>query len=364
MEVIEQPNTPLVGIDDESLALILDLQRQDETALKLYLEEVAQATVFAFDRRLARSIQTAVQEDANTLHHLLAEEKTATQDHQLSLELSRPGSAQSTRRPPATDTIKSAEDEDMELIEKMEYLYVTGEHDDTEDIYGVSDDETSVVGEGAESSKWAASRPHRTRECVCCGDTRHFTDVSRAPCQHEYCRDCLRRLFEDAMRDESLFPPRCCKKPLPLDKNLLFLPQTVVATFREKTAELSTSNRTYFHRKECSAFLHPSKYVNQVARCDDCAAENCINCKGSSHGGDCPQDEQLQQVLALSRRLSLWCRILLRLWYNLEEMQMCRMGRTPAAGTGRSNRRQGPPNHPFAANIEARARNGRIDRIV
>lgn len=187
MAVIEQPNIPLAGIEDESLALILELQRQDgkhlgnmaigkkregslpsdlETALKFYLEEVAQATVFAFDRRVARSIKTAVREDADTLHHLVAEERMATQDHHMSQELSRGGSGQSTATPAAfADIRKSSEDEDMELINKLAYLYVTGEHDDTEDIYGVSDDDTSTADLGPESSAWAASRPQRTRLC-------------------------------------------------------------------------------------------------------------------------------------------------------------------------------------------------------
>ncbi|KAK7956509.1 uncharacterized protein PG986_005731 [Apiospora aurea] len=323
MTLTEQPRTPLVGIDDETVALILELQRQDgetlvsmtkgkqvegtapcdaEIALKLYLEEHAVATVSALDRRMASSIQTAVRKDADALKKLADEENVANQDRHLSLELS------SGRLPEPTATsatplqpIDSTDEDDVELIEKMSCIYVTGEQDSPDEGYDTQDDRVSVAGQAAESSAWAAFRPHRARRCIACGDRRHFTNVSRAPCQHEYCRDCLLRLFEDSMRDETLFPPRCCKRPLPLDKNILFLPQAVVETFRKKTVEFSTPNRTYCHRKECLAFISPARYVNGVARCGDCGANTCASCKGASHSGDCPHDENLQQVMELAR---------------------------------------------------------------
>ncbi|KAK6852946.1 hypothetical protein PG995_011497 [Apiospora arundinis] len=323
MTVIERPHTPLVGIDEESVALILELQRQDgellgsvskgkqregsmpsdaEIALKLYLEELSVATVSLLDHRIAKSIQTAVREDADTLKMLLAEEHMATQDHRLSLQLSGTA-ALGTQIIPVAPVAEphSAEEEDMELIEKMSCIYVTGEHDDPSDCPDTPDDQTSVAGQEPEGSAWAASRPHRARICISCGERRHFTDVSRAPCQHEYCRECLKRLFEESIRDETLFPPRCCKRPPPLDKNILFLPQAVVKTFREKAVEFSTPNRTYCHRKDCLAFIPPDRYVNGVAHCGDCAAKTCISCKGASHSGDCPHDEGLQQVIELAR---------------------------------------------------------------
>ncbi|KAK8028452.1 hypothetical protein PG991_005508 [Apiospora marii] len=323
MTVIEQTSAPLFGIDDESLALILELQRQDgehlastakgkqregsalsdsETALKLHLEELAVATVSALDRRIARSIQTAVRQDAETLRRLVAEEDMAKQDRRISLELSAgrvPKDATVSEALPSHTDI--ADDEDMELIEKMSCIYVTGEFDSLDEGCVTPSDQASVAGQEAESSAWAASRPHQTRECISCGDRRHFTNVSRAPCQHEYCRECLLRLFEESMRDETLFPPRCCKKPIPLEKNILFLPQAVVKAFHKKSLEFSTPNRTYCHRKECLGFIPPARYMNGIAHCHDCGAKTCINCKGASHSDDCPYDERLQQVITLAR---------------------------------------------------------------
>ncbi|KAK8119260.1 uncharacterized protein PG998_003886 [Apiospora kogelbergensis] len=315
MTAIERPPTSLGDIDEESVALILELQRQDgellgsaakgkqlegsalsdsEMALNLHLEELSMASVSFSDHKIAKSIQTAIREDADTLKKLSDEELMATQDRNLSLELSgNPASKSEDVGAAPPEGVGIVEDGDAELIEKMTCIYVTGEHDGLQ--------KGSVAGQEAEGSAWAASRPHRPRECISCGDRYHFTDVSRAPCQHEYCRQCLRQLFEGSMLDESMFPPRCCKRPLPLDKNLLFLPEEVVKTFREKAVEFSTPNRTYCHRTECLAFIPPSRYVNGVAHCRDCAASTCVSCKGISHKGDCPHDESLQQVIDLAR---------------------------------------------------------------
>jgi hypothetical protein len=75
----------------------------------------------------------------------------------------------------------------------------------------------------AESSAWAASRKAKDKpmlgHCVACGDEKDFFDVARVPCRngHEYCRGCLAELFRLSMNDETLFPPRCCSEPIPLE---------------------------------------------------------------------------------------------------------------------------------------------------
>ncbi|KAK8051665.1 ibr finger domain protein [Apiospora rasikravindrae] len=334
MTAIEQLQTPLVGIDDASLVLILELERQDaerlgsrtkgkkregsdpgdlEMALQLYMEELAEANMFALDRTTARSSQTASQEDARRAH-------------------------KPTPTPAASSNIDNfADDADMELVENMLSLEFTNEHNIIYDICDLPDVETSTASKGAESSAWAAARlplqpppqPHGTHECVACGDRRQAKDVARAPCEYEYCRNCLRRLFEDSMRDETLFPPKCCKKVIPLDGNAKFLPPAVIEAFRRKTIELSTPNRTYCHRKGCSAFIPPERSATGVARCRDCGAKTCTSCKKASHGGDCPQDKQLQKVIVLAGREG-WqrcpkCRTMVELDVGCNHMT-CRCG--------------------------------------
>ncbi|KAK8127919.1 hypothetical protein PG984_009027 [Apiospora sp. TS-2023a] len=358
MAAIERASAPLVDIDEESLALILELQRQDgenlesktkgkqregspqsdlEIALMLYLEEVAQAAIYALDLRMARSLQTAIQEDGDTLQHLATEEDMAANDHRLSLEISLEETQKTTAPAASFDMGNSAGKAGENIFEKLSSFNATGGNDGMHNIYDISDDEVSLTGQRAESSRWAATRlpvhapaqPFRVHECIACGEMRQSKDLSRAPCKHQYCRDCLRRLFEDSMLDETLFPPRCCKKNLPLDENIKFLPPKVVKTFRKKAIEFSTPNRTYCHRKGCSAFISPKRCVDGVARCGACKAETCTNCKSASHGGDCPHDEQLQQVIAMAQNQG-WqrcrnCRTMVELDYGCNHMT-CRCG--------------------------------------
>ncbi|KAI1325696.1 hypothetical protein F5Y16DRAFT_257327 [Xylariaceae sp. FL0255] len=83
-------------------------------------------------------------------------------------------------------------------------------------------DGESLAGSQPESSAWGASlqgrKSQERRVCEACQDQKHFAELFRAPCNHEYCRQCLERLFKDAIVDESLFPPRCCRQTMPLDK--------------------------------------------------------------------------------------------------------------------------------------------------
>ncbi|KAI0198035.1 hypothetical protein F4808DRAFT_271550 [Astrocystis sublimbata] len=306
--------TALAHVQDEDVELIIQLLQQDseemasaaigkgkqregtvsdeQAAFNLFIQELQGAETFFADRRMTRSIQSAIQFDGDALVQSQNEEAMAEHDHNLSVSLSNGGgeTAQQNISPPLTL--------DDELYEKMACIYITG-------IDDADSDGDTVVGNQPESSSWAASRPggrtQRKRACEACGDQKHFAELCRAPCRHEYCRECLSHLFRDAMVDESLFPPRCCKQPIPLDMSQLFLDPNVIRQFRQKALEFSTPNRTYCHNSSCGAFIPPSNCANTTATCGNCRAQTCIICKRDEHFGDCQEDEQLQQVIQLAR---------------------------------------------------------------
>ncbi|KAI0145435.1 hypothetical protein GGR57DRAFT_480191 [Xylariaceae sp. FL1272] len=301
-------------VDDADLTLIVELLQQDcrdavsaaigkgkqiegtktdtQVAFDLLLEELQEVEVFSADRRMTRSIQVAIQVDGDAILRSQDEERVAEDDRSLSLSLSNKGQM------PATQSHSQPSAPDDELLEKLASIYITG-------INKVeSDDDANddiLDADKPETSSWAASRPGRRRSCDACGDRMHFEELSRAPCQHEYCRQCLGRLFQDAMIDESLFPPRCCKQPIPLDKGQIYLDTNVVRLFRQKALEFSTPNRTYCHDTGCGSFIPPSNFSGTTALCSDCNSQTCTACKCAAHDGDCPDDEQLQQVIQLAR---------------------------------------------------------------
>lgn len=307
----------LADIGDEEIALITQIVREDgervtnaasgkgkqpegletdmQIAIKIFLEEIQQLERLSTDYRLARSIQQAIYSDRDALLQAQNEEQTARGDRKMSLDLSN-GTRSGQSSPDICDNLTDDED----FLEKLSYLYITG----IKDAASTDDDDGTSDGQ-PENSKWAASRRSDgkcpRRRCEACGDRKHFAELAQAPCQHEYCRLCLTRIFQDSMTDEFLFPPRCCRQPIPLNKNRIFLDGEVANQFCKKALEFSTPNRTYCHRRDCAIFIPPERCTLTTASCENCGSVTCVSCKRASHDGDCPDNEELQKVIQLAR---------------------------------------------------------------
>ncbi|KAI1074392.1 hypothetical protein F5B20DRAFT_596094 [Whalleya microplaca] len=287
----------LAQMHDEDIALAMQLLRMDvqeavanatrkgkqkegvvtdaEVAFNLFEQELQHAEAYSNDRRMARSILEAVQTDDDEILRAIHNDS-------------------SDEGEPVVPEVRSgAAADEGDYIERLSRIYNTGT-----DTTG---DETKARDQSESSTRPASRQPGKTRPCDACGDQINLDKLATAPCQHEYCSECLTRLFYDATRDETLFPPRCCRQPIPLDDNLAYIDTDVVEEFFEKSVEFSTSNRIYCHNADCASFIPPANCINQVATCNSCASRTCTTCKNAAHGGDCPDDEQLQQVLQLAR---------------------------------------------------------------
>ncbi|KAK6951767.1 hypothetical protein Daesc_006290 [Daldinia eschscholtzii] len=268
-----------------------------QMAFNLLLEELQAAETCLSDVRMTRSMLRAIQSDGAILSQAHDEENIARADRNLSLALSN-GQDLTMAEQGAPESPNS----DDEFLEKLSALYNTGIGHPMGDIDDYGDDDDTATISQPESSSWAAlrqpSRPPKT--CDACGDQKHFAQLARVPCRHEYCRECLTRLFRDASNDESLFPPRCCRQNIPLAKNQVFIDSDVVSHFRQKALEFSTPRRTYCHNQRCARFIPGTNYLHDVATCDECGHQTCMICKGATHNGDCPEDEQLNQVIQLA----------------------------------------------------------------
>ncbi|KAK1064491.1 hypothetical protein LTR12_007054 [Friedmanniomyces endolithicus] len=243
-----------------------------QIALRMYTEDLVNTNAVLSDRRMAQSIATAVIRDGQAIQH----------SHQLEDQIADP-----------------------EMLEKVTATYMCDPGSSSPSPPALVDD-TDSDGTVAESSAWAARRKGGDKpkigHCVICGEDVEFYEVSRVPCDHEYCRPCLAKLFELSMTDETLFPPRCCKTDIPLARVRFFLPTDLAKLFEAKYVELSTKNRVYCHHVRCNSFI-PATAVdasNDVATCPHCARTTCAICKGPSHTGDCPNDTALQQLVAIA----------------------------------------------------------------
>lgn len=136
-------------------------------------------------------------------------------------------------------------------------------------------------------------------DCVACGDRLPSPALFRSPCSHHHCRDCLISLIRSSFQDESLFPPRCCGKHIPIVTGEWLSP-ALVGEFRAKKLEYDTTDRTYCSEPTCSTFVPPAVIGGEEARCPKCGQKTCIHCKGPSHSGVCSKDGEAQQVLQLA----------------------------------------------------------------
>ena len=221
----------------------------DEAAPQDYQHQLKMAQQQASDARIAHKLAEAMEADSALLRKHIVDEARATLDEDLARRL--------------------AEQEDSE-------------DDAPKDKAGLEDGDQNA--------------------CVCCGDEEDSTSLVEAPCRHVYCNDCLKELFLKATKDESLFPPRCCRQNIPIDAISNSLSTEELHRFRIASIEFNTTNRIYCANPRCGIFILPENVQADLARCQECGNFTCTICKQVKHEGDCPQDTAVQETIALADR--------------------------------------------------------------
>ncbi|KAF5367261.1 hypothetical protein D9757_011683 [Collybiopsis confluens] len=185
----------------------------EEVAFKLFEEE---SLALVQTLKLVCSIQAAIDNDSGLLETIDIAETDAEDDHQYALALSR-GEALPTK---------------------------TSAQNALESVVPAS----STAGSSTIIAVWV--------ECVICEDDFRVAQTLQAPCEHHYCINCLRELVQACLRDEALFPLRCCQQSLPDDQVLQRLSATLRAELEAKSIEFSTLpiQRVYCSNPPCSRF--------------------------------------------------------------------------------------------------------------
>jgi len=68
-----------------------------------------------------------------------------------------------------------------------------------------------------------------------------------------------------SMQDETLMPPRCCNKEIPIALAQLTPKET--EDFNAKLVEYTTTDRLYCSQPTCSTFISPELIINKVGTC-------------------------------------------------------------------------------------------------
>ncbi|KAF2680440.1 hypothetical protein K458DRAFT_282534, partial [Lentithecium fluviatile CBS 122367] len=137
-------------------------------------------------------------------------------------------------------------------------------------------------------------------QCAVCMDENDLALVVQAPCEHWYCRECLRDAIQASMASRSIF--RCCQRNVPVALVADLLPDDFQSRYELLELEQTTPNPTYCANTECGAFIPPANYHGpDSARCLQCRTDTCRHCRTASHvGRGCTADQATEQVRALA----------------------------------------------------------------
>ncbi|KAF2396727.1 hypothetical protein EJ06DRAFT_483040 [Trichodelitschia bisporula] len=164
-----------------------------------------------------------------------------------------------------------------------------------------TDPSTSYVQQQAAALRqFAKVKP----ECNVCGTETKRADIARLPCgAHLFCKGCLKDHFLRAVNDQSLFPPHCCRKPIPLSMISAQLSASEVQAYKDAELEHTTPHKIYCSNPRCSKFIPPLRITKHKAKCK-CGHSTCPRCKRPAHakGDGCPEDPDLADVLKLGKK--------------------------------------------------------------
>lgn len=282
------------GIDRPSWTLITDLQLEDACemlkehkgalALKFHIRNLQSTQASLKYENRARSIGAAKGLDADTIRALTLQEEQAAADRELAIQLAGGlpaaeggGSGGGGKGKALFDMADSLDpfcgwgegnycpsdsehhDDDARLLQALvdstadEVGKMTLKQQKAASHHHVhAESSAQGAARGSSGNKssstrhWSTrTRSHSTRNCTACADDVPSDDAVRCPCDHDYCRDCV----------AALFPARCCRQPIPLGLNQIFLPSKLVGQYRAKEIEYAAPNRTYCHQSSCSTFI-------------------------------------------------------------------------------------------------------------
>lgn len=152
---------------------------------------------------------------------------------------------------------------------------------------------------------------HRSRskakDCTACLQFIPGTSV-RVPCGHHYDITCLLNLVRLALRDESSFPPQCCKQAIPVGCFDQHMDLPLSTLYTRKSEEYSTLKRVYCANPRCSQFLGPQRaHFSNVYSCtaSRCNTRTCSRCRKevkAQGGHSCRADGTDKELLSLGKK--------------------------------------------------------------
>ncbi|KAI4148600.1 MAG: hypothetical protein LQ341_001531 [Variospora aurantia] len=158
--------------------------------------------------------------------------------------------------------------------------------------------------EGSETTLQNNLGQVHSKTCVICLEVQPAELLVHMPhCGHAYCPECLKKIFQNAMRSESLFPAWCCTQSIPIDKFEYLFTKEFMDGYRDREIEFTSPVRLYCHMRTCSQFIgHLAPAEGRKVTCPRCNSATCFDCKAPYHGGECPEDWSKNLVMAFAAK--------------------------------------------------------------
>ncbi|KAJ5113366.1 hypothetical protein N7456_001900 [Penicillium angulare] len=158
-----------------------------------------------------------------------------------------------------------------------------------------ADSEESKSSEGLDSGSTITRSRRSCDSCYEYFDTLPCT----TPCEHRFCHDCARQLILGAIKEEMLYPPRCCNHVISHEVITSVLSDEELQEFSNKSVEYESKLRLYCAEPSCSSFIGSTNIKDEHGTCTKCHRRTHILCRSLAHPKevDCPKDTGIQQLL-------------------------------------------------------------------
>ena len=294
---------PLFQLDNQSLALKLQLEDLEAhrtfqsgkwtednppdfaVAFDIFATDLKEAIAAVDDLKLAHSIARAVDSDAVAIEELTTAEAQSLKDRDFALTLNE------------GETVSSLDAVEFQLMSPPETESVAWDH-----VIRASEASTWSVASAstiagpsiayADRQKVVLEQlPQHKVECSICRDDFYPHATTRLQCGHLYCKACLKAFYLRVTKDETLYPPNCCKKPIDFSFIHSELSAKEIEAYQNAQEEFSSLKRVYCANVTCGKFIPASNRTPDQALCDACNVTTCVYCGALEHVGPCPSDE-------------------------------------------------------------------------
>lgn len=224
---------------------------------------------------------------------------------------------------------------------------------------------TSTNSKSTSAAEDPVSPKAKCASCAC----EDFDHLIKASCEHHYCRDCFEKLISAEVETPDGFPPCCCQIPIAFNVVADNVSSTVFHRYQSRQEEIRNATALYCGVIGCGVRINSKKIDGLRATCVACMRRTCTQCRGEmplelkdihickkgqlregliasvkqegrqacykcgtmvslnfgSHHMTYVSNNMIHHTRLTKGQLPLQSRVLLQMWYSLEELRMRRL---------------------------------------